>query len=73
MRDGEGLETDEDSRERVETNLKSFLRETKGGTIVLVGHGDLIWWLTRRDKHGEKSGLRLKNGEIADITSYIQK
>jgi broad specificity phosphatase PhoE len=70
MKDSKGLETEEDAQTRIEA-LKSFLRSKDGGNVVVVCHSDTIWWLTRREKDGDQWGLRVDNGEVVDITSYI--
>jgi broad specificity phosphatase PhoE len=51
--------------------LKSYLRGLEHETIVVVCHGDVIWWLTSFVKGGERCGTHPNNGEIIDITSHV--
>jgi broad specificity phosphatase PhoE len=67
---GKNLEGDDDAKRRIQS-LKSLLRQTDARSIVVVCHGDLIWWLTRKWKDGEASGEEAKNGELIEITSYV--
>ena len=65
------VELDEDVQMRI-SHLKLDLQKRQEQTIVLVCHGDIIWWLTREsNKHGASSGMKIENGEIVDITRYI--
>jgi len=71
MKERQNLESDDDVKKRLRS-LVTFLRESDARTIVIVCHGDLIWWLTRRMMtDGELFGDKAKNGEIIEITKYI--
>ena len=73
MRDHKGLESDEEAEMRI-NRFKNWLRKISaeaGQNIVIVCHGDFIWWLTRDLQNDTKQGLRLGNCEIVDVTSYI--
>ena len=69
---GQNLEGDDDVRRRIRS-LQSLLRQSDSRSIVMVCHGDLIWWLTRQLKDGEPFGKEAKNGEIIEITPYINR
>ena len=69
---GQNLEGDDDVRRRI-SSLQSLLRQSDARSIVMVCHGDLIWWLTRQLKDGEPFGKEAKNGEIIEITPYINR
>lgn len=66
----QNLEGDEDVEKRIGT-LKSFLRQSDAQTIVVVCHGDLIWWLTLQLEDGKPYGLKAKNGQIIEITQHV--
>ena len=73
MRDQKGLESDEEAERRIDV-FKNRLRKMSGeagNNIVIVCHGDFIWWLTRNAQNETEQGLRVDNCEIVDITSNI--
>jgi broad specificity phosphatase PhoE len=70
MKERQLLEGDKDVETRI-GSLKRFLQQSDARTIVIVCHGDLIWWLTRQLNDGVYMGQKAKNGEIIDITQYI--
>lgn len=71
MRESKGLENDEHVQSRIESLKDMLRRRTTAGNIVIVGHGDLIWWLTRKHDSQNEQGIRVGNCEIVDITDYI--
>lgn len=71
MKESRGLEEGYDTQVRIE-RLKLFLREKEDKDIVIICHSDIIWWLTRRERNGQYFGQQVENGEIVDITSFIQ-
>ena len=70
MKERNGLENEEAAKTRI-GSLVAFLRQIESGNILIVCHGDLIWGITSCQKKGEAWGLRAENGEVIDITSYI--
>ncbi len=72
MIESKGLESNANAEERIE-GFKAMLRSQDAGTIVIVCHGDFIWWLTRNPQNKEEQGLRVGNCEIVDVTDYIHQ
>ena len=72
MRDQKDLESNEEAEKRID-GFKDWLRTLPldAGNIVIVCHGDFIWWLTRNKQNGVEQGLRVGNCEIVDVTSHI--
>jgi broad specificity phosphatase PhoE len=78
--DGTCIESSAQAQVRVHA-LAQYLRDApacrEANVVVLVCHGDLIWWLTRHhnDGSGEDDdatrGTKTKNGHIVNVTQRI--
>lgn len=66
-----GAETDEMIQARLD-QLKAYIRNLdEPRIVVVVCHSDVIWELTKETKQGEVFGIKARNAEIHDITSFI--
>ena len=71
MKMRQNLEGDQDVERRIQS-LTSFLQQCNTAqTIVIVCHGDLIWWLTRKMNH-EGRGRLGKRQKTAKLSTSLR-
>lgn len=57
------IDTDEEIRQRI-LQIENYLNELKEKNVLIICHGDLVWYLTSKKIQGEFFGTWLNNCEL---------